>query len=306
MKKFIYKTIIYGIGFLLLLFIFINSFGSYIDYFYLKFTTPKASSMVIGDSRSFQGIQPELIDSLVSDSFYDKSLYNYSFTIGQFSYDSVNYISMKRKHNEKANNGLYILSIHPWVLSEPKEGIRGHYNRILKVAPHTISDPNKYPNIEYMFKHFDDFNFKGAFRRNSVLHKTGWLENRNLPKNEHEYIYNCNTQYKMYQSFSKDWKPSDEKILYLKLMISYFKIHGTVILVQMPIDEKLKAIERQYWDDFDEVAVSISKEFQVLYLNYNESNTTYEFYDGNHLNREGSKNFSIDLANKIHETPLHY
>jgi hypothetical protein len=86
MRKFIKKAIIFFIIIILFLSVLLNKYGGYLDYFYEKFTTPKQFSLVLGDSRAMQGIQPKVLDSCLQNSKFKLPTYNFSFTIAQASY----------------------------------------------------------------------------------------------------------------------------------------------------------------------------------------------------------------------------
>lgn len=299
MKQFIIKILIYLLICFVAFNIFILNFAKYVDYFYGKFTSPKMNSFIIGDSRSFQGIQPEKLDSILIKNKFANPIYNYSFTIGQFSYDSLNFKSLIMKFKGSKKNGLFIFSVHPWVLSEPKTGIETYYKGLTHSPPHDMNNVSTNPNYEYIYKHYQNFNFKGVFRRNSILHKTGWLENGNVPKSQSEFNNNLNIQFEMYRSFSKNYTISTHKLNYLKNMISYFKKYGTVILVRMPIHNRIRNLENQYWITFDYEMSIIAKEYNITYLNYSVDSLLFSTYDGNHLDKNGGKKFSIYLANNI-------
>ena len=58
------------------------------DDFYLRFTSAKQKSLIIGTSRAAQGIQPQLIDSILDLTATDK-IYNFSFTAQNSPYGEV-------------------------------------------------------------------------------------------------------------------------------------------------------------------------------------------------------------------------
>jgi len=78
MKKFIIKTAIFS--FLTLscfLFVLSRADGN-TDPFYIRFTTPKQASLILGTSRAAQGLQPAVINEIGKTQ-----LFNYAFTLGQ-------------------------------------------------------------------------------------------------------------------------------------------------------------------------------------------------------------------------------
>ena len=85
MKKYLFKTLIFLLACFAVITFVLLKYGGYVDYFYVKFTTPKAKSMIIGDSRSMQGIQPSVVNEALSSKDYSLPVFNYSFTIAQAS-----------------------------------------------------------------------------------------------------------------------------------------------------------------------------------------------------------------------------
>ena len=105
MKKFILKSILFLGVVILITSIILLKYGGYVDYFYNKFTTPKTSSMIIGDSRALQGIQPHIIDSVLINSKYKLPILNYSFTIAQSHIGPLYNKSILKKIDPNTNNG---------------------------------------------------------------------------------------------------------------------------------------------------------------------------------------------------------
>ena len=91
MKDFLTKAILFfiltmvGLAFLLL------KYGYFVDYFYEKFTTPKQTSLILGDSRSMQGIQPRIINQELKNEMnyfwkkYDDTYSNRHDSCNQYS-----------------------------------------------------------------------------------------------------------------------------------------------------------------------------------------------------------------------------
>lgn len=113
MKKFLYKSILFFAVVTAIITSVLVFYGGYVDYFYNKFTTPKASSMIFGDSRSLQGIQPRIINAHFEGSDIELPMFNYSFTLGQIAYGKPYLNSIKKKLDTTTTNGLFIITVHP-------------------------------------------------------------------------------------------------------------------------------------------------------------------------------------------------
>jgi hypothetical protein len=299
MKTFLIKTLIFvllikGAVTLLLL-----TQAPYIDYFYIKFTTPKQTSLIIGDSRSLQGIQPSILNDCLKDSGYELPIFNYSFTIAQIAYGKLNTESIKKKMKDEVSNGLFILTVNPWLLAERiEDDIDSNIFFEEGKPPHNMEFVSHNPNFEYLYKNFNYFHFRSLFKRNATTHKDGWLEEKNLPKNEavlEEWTLN---QIRMYTNFANEWKQSTYRLRHLDELIVFLKQHGDVIVLSMPIDQRIKAIENDFWADFDSIMDSIANNNHTKYLNFS-INDTFQTYDGNHLDKIGGMSFAKTLCNSI-------
>ncbi|TXE17115.1 hypothetical protein ES692_10680 [Psychroserpens burtonensis] len=76
MKSFIVKTMIFFFFSILLFLGVCSQVDGYSDSFYINFTTPKQSSLILGTSRAAQGLQPKIFDTILKKQFS-----NYSFTV---------------------------------------------------------------------------------------------------------------------------------------------------------------------------------------------------------------------------------
>lgn len=299
MKKFFNKIILFiaivccGITMLL------NSYGGYLDYFYEKFTTPKQFSMILGDSRAMQGIQPKVLDSCLAESNYKLPTYNFSFTIAQAAYGPSYLKAIKRKLDTTVTNQLFIVTVNPWVLANRTPAFNLESDAIFEgTPPHNMTVMSMEPNLEYFIKNFNYFHFKAIFRKNSKLHKDGWLEENNLPKTKEVFVEWKAYQLKMFHSWSNEWEVSTYRLKWLSQTIKYLQSFGDVVIVRTPIDIEILDIENRFWNNFDKDINKIALENNVLYLNFINKNI-WNTYDGHHLDKFGGKLFSIELSKQI-------
>lgn len=295
MKKFIIKLAVFSaiaIGIILLL---LERYKGTVDYFYTKFTTPKQHSIIVGDSRSFQGIQPSVINSELHGDF-ELPMYNYSFTIAQIAFGDALLESIKRKVDPNTKNGLFILSVHPWVLSERDyDDIKAGKFFEVDGPPHNMTYVDMNPNPEYFFRNYNFFHFKAVFRSASIVHEDGWLEEPTIakdPKKQEIWI-------PALEKYSKAWKKSDYRLNGLEKTIAYLEKHGTVVLVRMPNSAKIVSIEETYWPGFDNQLRIIAKKNNVRYFTYSNSGNAFWTYDGVHLDKFEGARFSKSLCDSI-------
>ena len=299
MKKFIYKLLLFAFFISAILSFILIQYGGNVDYFYLKFTTPKQSSFIIGDSRSFQGIQPQVINDYFNKGEFNLPMFNYSFTITQAAYGELYTQSIKNKMLLDTKNGLYIVTVHPWLLAQ-RENDNFKEKKFAEAnnPPHNMNFVSMNPNFEYFFKNFNFFHFKAVIRQNSELHKDGWMEEKNLPKDAATLKQWKENQIKIYKGFSRRWKKCDYRMQELHKLIVFLKSHGKVVLVRMPIDAKLLLLEEQFWINFDSNIESLAQKENINYFNFSKNNI-YQTYDGNHIDKFGGVIFTKVLCDSI-------
>lgn len=274
-------------------------YGGYVDYFYNKFTTPKQSSMILGDSRSLQGLQPLILNSCLDGSGFELPVFNYSFTIAQAAYGELYTQSILKKLNPETENGLFILTVNPWMLAK-RPGENYEENKFFEegTPPHNMNFVSINPNFEYVIKNFNYFHFRSLIRKTSKLHKDGWLEERNLPKDSLILMEWTKNQEKMYKGFAGEWERSDYRIEHLKKLIEILHDYGRVVLVRMPINEGIYAIEEGFWSNFSKEIKQISKIKNIDFYDFSVF-SSLDTYDGNHLNKTGGAIFSKILCDSI-------
>lgn len=279
--------------------LFLGVNGAYIDYFYDKFTTPKQYSLIIGDSRAFNGILPKVIDSCLVNTSIKKPTYNFSFTIAQAAYGPSYLEAIKRKMNTDSDNQLFILQVTPWMLANRKpDSLKQSDDHFQNSPPHNMVDMSSNPNFEYVFKNFKNFNFKGVFRKNSVLYKDGHLVNNNLPKNRIQFEEWKSKQLGIYSKWKDEWTITDYRFHWLQETVKYLNNYGTVVFVRMPFDNEFLKVENEFCPDFNNIIENMALENNVIFLDYSKL-TEWSTFDGHHLDKEGASMFSEKLSSDI-------
>ena len=314
MKRFL-RNILIGFLCIVFLHIILGIFadGS-TDNFYLRFTSSKQNSLIIGNSRSAQAIHPDILDSVLN--LEDNSnIYNYSFSVNNSSYGKEYYHAIKNKINESAKNGLFIISVDPWSISSDTTLNDNEID--IESIFYSKKHYNSYPNYEYLIKNYKKgwgnillkriesnilfrnqnslSKIKGSF---TFLRKDGLLEV--YTSMDSAYVKQ-NTQNKVHSyniSMSRN-KFSKFRFLYLKKTIQLLKKHGEVYLVRMPVHTSLLTIENSFYPLFDKKMINLANNTHVAYLNFVNSSTQYSYTDGNHLYIEDAKIYSIKLAERI-------
>lgn len=276
--------------------------GNTVDFFYEKFTTPDARSMIIGDSRSMQGIQPRVFNTFFQDSDVELPMFNYSFTIAQAPIGPLYNKSIEKKLNLTTKNGLFVISVTPWMFGSEKENNNeeGEF-REKGQPPHNMQFVSVNPNYEYFIKNLNFFHFKGAFRKNTILHKDGWLEELNISKDRTVFDQWKKNQIMSLERMQKKYKVSDVRLKNLDSLIKKLKLHGEVYVVRMPIDYDFVEVEERFYNGFNRDMDLITKSNDIPYINFNTMNNHHNFktYDGHHLDKTGGAYFSKVLCDSI-------
>jgi hypothetical protein len=301
MKKFIRNILLFLTILTIILSLFLNFYGSYIDYFYKKFTTPVASSLIIGGSRSLQGIQPKIIDNYFNNKEFELPMFNYSFTIAQAHIGPLYRKSILKKLNSKSKNGLFIISITPWMLSSLKsnDNSSGMFMES-NSPPNNMNYVSMNPNFEYLIKNFNYFHFRGFIRKSSKLHENGWLEENNLPNDSLIFKEWKMNQISILKGFINDYKISDYRKKSLDTLIKDLKKHGQVYIIRTPIDNDILKIENDFYPNFESFIYELSNTNNISYINYNNINSVkFKTYDGHHLDKFGGAIFTKYLCDTI-------
>ena len=284
------------------------------DNFYLRFTSSKQNSLIIGTSRSAQGIHPNILDSVLNLE-ENNGIYNYSFSINNSSYGKEYYYAIKNKINESAKNGLFIITVDPWAISSDTTLNDNEID--IESIFYSKKHYNSYPNYEYLIKNYKKgwgnillkriesnilirnqnslSKIKGAFtylRKDGLLEVYTSMDSTYVKQNIRKKVYNYNT------SMSSN-KFSKFRFLYLRKTIQLLKKHGEVYLVRMPVHTSLFKIEDSYDPQFDKRIMNLANKTNVDYLNFSDNATQYSYTDGNHLYINDAKIFSNQLAERI-------
>jgi len=302
MKKFLLKASLYIFICFSITSVILIFYGGSIDYFYEKFTTPKAKSMIIGGSRSMQGLQPKILNKELKGLGLELPFFNYSFTVSQAPIGELYNNSIIKKLDHTTKNGVYIISITPWMLAnEIAEDGKEEIFREINQPPHNMTNVSMNPNYEYLLKNLSYFHFRGVFKQNSTMHKDGWLEQKYFPEDSATYKSWKNTQKEMLLRFVDDYKISQIRLKSLEKLLKTLKNNGQVFIVRTPIDNDFLGIENKFFKDFDNYIYNLCEKSDAKYFNFNNgsSKLKYKTYDGHHLDKEGSAYFSKVVSDSI-------
>ncbi|WP_053977515.1 hypothetical protein [Mangrovimonas xylaniphaga] len=300
-KTFVINVSLFGLLCLVsFVFVYFLADGS-TDANYLRFTTGKQSSLVIGGSRAAQGIQPYVINRNLNNV----KMYNYAFQNPSSPYGEIYLNSIKRKIRRGNDIGVFILEVNPWNLMNYRS------RKSLQEANSFIAKTtfvNFKPNFEYLIESFAERNLsilENKIRKGNnmtyYLNEDGWLEVTLDEPNEMVKLHRKKHKIEKYKSRINDSEGlSSYRLQFLDSTIAYLKSFGEVYLVRMPVSVEMQENEKKLCPDFDKVMDSISLKSKSIYYNFLiNGDENSDFTDGHHLDKESGACFTLQLLDSI-------
>jgi hypothetical protein len=268
------------------------------DPYYLRFTTPRQHSLILGTSRAAQGIQPSVLNAVLPGNEF----YNYAFTIGHSPYGPEYLKSIKKKLDHQTKNGIFILSVDPWsISSDSKDPNDPDEFREKNLAIGKTPVVNIYPNFFYLINAYDKPFYHLLPRQKSsiVLCEDGWLDVKfKLDSAKMEQLIEKKIRRYRKENLVK-YKFSDVRLDYLKETIIYLKNFGRVYIVRLPVHPRMMEIDEELIPDFHQKILYISEQTGVPYLDMTYMNDSILYTDGNHIYRESGKVVSARIGEWI-------
>lgn len=271
---------------------------------YVKLTSSKQSSMIIGQSTADCGICPKILNDDLGNLDIELPIYNYAFSLKHSPYGKCYFESIKRKLNSETQNGLYILEVSPFAFSEDKQFI--HDTTFFKeeeTFPYNVNNPNINPNFEFIIRNFKQIEWIDLLYKKGkpITDKDGFIYTNHFRPLEKTDTTKLKRKLSEYLLKVKKRSHSKSRFIYFLQTIEMLSQHGKVIIVRMPKSSFLIEIENSFHDNFDIKMDSISKEYGSVYLNFGNNLDLFRTTDGNHLYKEDAMSFTKQLADSIKE-----
>lgn len=266
----------------------------YSDPHYLRFTSPQQNSLILGNSKSAQGLRPSVMNQILK-----ADLYNYSFDIGKSPYGPKYFESVRRKLSPNSKNGVFILTVDCWSVStrfsRPNDVMNFEENNS---AVGMIKSVNRNPNLDYLLNYFSGSYYSILAKSpQSFLHNDGWLE-VSLDDDPESTRRRTESTLSTYEGYLDDFRYSSVRFSYLLRTIKFLKQHGQVYLVRMPVSEQLMIIEKKYDPHFDRRIKQIESKTDG-FLDLTPENKKYDYTDGVHLEKKSGREVSEKIAHWI-------
>ncbi|MEM8888712.1 MAG: hypothetical protein AAGD28_12075 [Bacteroidota bacterium] len=299
MKRFLIQSALF-VGLMLgLISLVLFQADGYTDAFYLKFTSPLQSNLILGTSKAAQGIQPRVLEEATGKAFF-----NYAFTEIHSPFGPAYLRSIKRKIKAAESQGMFLLSIDPWSISTASDDPNDSTQfRELGLALDNTHFVNLSPNFPYLIENLSGEYYTILSQRNPefFLHQDGWLEVK-LSRNQSEIDQRRKEKLAYHRKNSLPYyKFSSLRFSYLQKTIDFLQAHGKVYLIRLPIHPEMMALEEEMMPDFQAKVDLLIPEVDA-YLDLTEFNSEYTYIDGTHLDVSSSTKMSKEIANWIKAT----
>lgn len=298
MKKFLVRCSLFGAVLLGSMFLLLNLGDGYTDAFYVRFTTPRQHSLILGGSRSAQGIQPSVLDSVLGRD----DVFNFSFTVMDSPYGPVYERTVRQKLDMQTSGGIFVLSVAPWTISTIGESPNDTSTfRELGGCLAEIEDVNLDPNIQYLVDAFDKHYINLLTENDQMfLHDDGWLE---LTVNMDEASIERRTLQKIadHQGMKQKYRLSGVRVKSLCRIVRLLREHGRVYLVRLPVDPRIREVEDSFMPNLEEVLHEAIAESNG-YLDMSDSGSRFTYVDGSHLYKGSADDVTRRIGEWIRET----
>ncbi|MBN2663209.1 MAG: hypothetical protein JXR68_06130 [Bacteroidales bacterium] len=302
MKKIIFKLFLFlAISFFVFLSYLLIFANGKADSYYLRFTTKKQSSLILGSSRAAQGIIPSVFNN--SNFYFSKNIYNFSFTVNDSRYGKIYLDAIKKKIDTTQTNGLFILEVNPLSISTGLQNIDDNpdFFRENNNFLHCLKNMSSNPNFEYLYKFMPSpyarmviYNILSKFE----IKSDGWLE-ISIPMDSATCEFRKKIKFNKYLDYFSSNMFSQNRLNSLDVTIKYLMKYGKVVLVRLPVDTIMLKMEDTYMPTFNEKMIDISKINNVQYLDLTPMSKDVLTTDGNHLWKESAKLVSNVIKYKL-------
>ncbi len=277
------------------------------DAYYLRFTSARQSSLVLGTSRGARGIQPEVFNKAfdAGNVAFDGPLYNYAFTASWSPYGKTYLEAIRRKLDPHTTDGFFLLEVSPLGLTTAVDNVSDEPTafRENELPLGILRMVNQNPNFEYLLRAYTDSYYRIAlehrFQHDRLLYADGWLE--------FDYNFSDATVQRLtqstvarYDAYFAGQQFSPQRLHWLDETVRYLSGHGTVVLVRLPIAPEMLTLETDFLPDFDVQMQKLAAERAVPYLNFTLAPAErYLTQDGHHLSLAASQKVSQDILQDI-------
>ena len=273
---------------------------------YLRFTTSKQRSMILGGSRAAQGLHPSVFNDRAYAGSFDGPLYDFAFTLAHSPYGATYLHAINEKLDTSARNGLFILQVDPWLLSNTSDTL------IEPEADRTLGKQltwNARPNYEYLLRYWDrGWGALGHWPMGDPDTTTEVMPDGRLalhvPMERDTVLKRTQRRTLTYRDeYLPNRRLSLMRLDYLRRTIGLLSPHGAVVLVRLPVGRAIGNMEDAFAPEFNYLIGQLAASTGAAFINLDTLPAT--FTDGNHLDEASGLRVTEALRNAILGPPDH-
>ena len=259
---------------------------------------PAYSVLLIGDSRTYRGINPVILEKMLHLPTYNAGLSGGGMNTTMFRFFENN------KMSPEPGLKIIVLGITPFSLVSEQRGNK-HLNSLLKKSKET--QQFQFGELDYLsifFKPINNRRFKKIRRKifkkekaDSFKLKTVWINGalfHGVKFNQKWYNDGLN----QYREGAANGKFSQESLSDLCTSTRRWTERGILVFgFRPPTSSQMEAIENQLPHYSEQRVKTLFEKAGGIYLAFPKD--AYQTYDASHLNRASADRFSKDLAEAI-------
>lgn len=300
MKKFLLHITLFGSVLLLSMFFVFYMADGRSDPYYLRFTSARQHSLIVGSSRAAQGLQPAVFDSIIYKNS-NRHFYNYAFSLIDSPFGPAYYESIKRKLDPQKTDGIFIIAVDPWSISAAINGSKDptgfQENKTFMGKTRYV---NMNPNLFYLLHSYEEpyVNILRKWRSGVVLNlqEDGWLH-VNIAPDSAARVRSAERKLAFYKTnYLSTYKFSALRFEYLARTIDLLQKYGKVYLVRLPVVKYMYDIENELMPDFDKKIQDLASTRNIGYFNFRQLENEYLYVDGHHLHHSSGIKVSALIA----------
>lgn len=297
MRSFLIRILLYAAAVLGALYCVVLMADGSTDPFYVRVTTPRQAGLIVGASRSAQGLVPSVMPVGASPDF------NFSFAATHSPYGPTYLEAIRKKMDPAARNAVHYVVVEPWSVCGAKDApndpsLFKEAETFLGTLPSMTSDPNIMYFIQGTQKRMVDVLVNRIDPGPMFLHRDGWLEVR-LDRTPQQVAERAATGIALHRAEIQDLAYSHLREAYLARTVQLLGSTGRVHLIRLPVSPGLLAVEDSLAPHFNERMAALAERSHVTYTDLSRDTAGSTFTDGSHLDRISALRMSLLIGNLI-------
>jgi hypothetical protein len=279
---------------------------------YARLSDSSYENLILGTSRAAYAVSPEVLEAQLIGGEWC----NFSFTLSDSPWCAAYANAVEDKLScldSQTQQPVFLLFVDPWSLSEEASG---ETSFLADQGIRSCGTSGWY----FLLKHTDPLgvwkfswwnalvdansSWTGIHRPVIEITPSGWLKAE--PINDLKVIRRAiDSKLQVYRgkSRSSSWPgvPNQEALEQVIDAIQSRTLTPKIVLVRPPVVPEFKELEESHCPGFQEEMNRLLSKYNLRYWDFSESSSlgTKDFQDAHHLNSEGARVFSLQLADSL-------